>query len=68
MAEPRPPPAFAVGDLVAVVPSARHQTPWRGAVRAVVWHFKDGRWNYYLSSKGRSVSTRYLAEDLRRCG
>lgn len=57
-----------MGDFVEVIPGERHQTPWRGTVRAVVWHFKDGRWNYYLTSEGRSVSTRYLAEDLRGRG
>ena len=57
-----------MGDLVEVVPSARHQTLRQGSVRAVVWHFKDRRWNFYLTSEGRSVSTRYLAEDLRGRG
>ncbi len=57
-----------MGDFVEVVPSTRHQTPWRGTVRAVVWHFKDRRWNYYLVSEGRAVSTRYLTEDLRHSG
>lgn len=57
-----------MGDPVEVVPSARHQTLWRGEVRAVVWHFKDRRWNYYLVSEGRAVSTRYLTEDLRHSG
>ena len=68
MADPRPAPTFAVGDVVEVVPSARHQTPWRGEIRAAVWHFKDRRWNYYLTSDGRAVSTRYFAEDLRGRG
>jgi hypothetical protein len=68
MADARPPPAFTVGAHVEVVPSARHRTPWRGEVRAVAWHVKDRRWNYYLVSDGRAVSTRYLAEDLRGRG
>jgi hypothetical protein len=57
-----------VGDVVEVVPSARHQTLRRGQIRAGVWHVKDQRWNYYLVSDGRKVSTRYLAEDLRGRG
>jgi len=68
VADPRPSPAYAVGDVVEVVPSARHQTLRRGQIRAVVWHVKDQRWNYYLVSDGRKVSTRYLAEDLRGRG
>ena len=62
----QPPPEYAVGDRVRVVPSDRHTTPHTGAIREVIWHFKDGCYNYYIEENGKKVSTRYLAIDLER--
>ncbi|MCI0705624.1 MAG: hypothetical protein L0241_31580 [Planctomycetia bacterium] len=59
-----PPPEFNVGDRVRVVLSDRHQTPHTGTIRDVIWHGKDGCWNYYIEEDGKKVSTRYLASDL----
>jgi hypothetical protein len=60
----RPDPEFQVGDRVQVVLNNRNRTFHRGLVREVVWHIKDGRYNFYLEAKGKKVSKRYLAEDL----
>jgi hypothetical protein len=60
----RPPPHFEVGDRVRVVPSERHATPHTGTIRLVVWHFNDGRYNYYIEENGRRVATRDTADDL----
>ena len=65
MAE-RLPAEFNVGDHVRVVPSERHSTRRGGVVRQVVWHFKEGCYNYYITEDGKKVSTRYLAIDLER--
>lgn len=35
-----------------------------GAIREVIWHFKDGEPNYYLEIDGRKASKRYRDEDL----
>jgi hypothetical protein len=60
----RPEPRFRVGQPVRVILNERNRTPHVGAIREVVWHFKDGRYNYYLEESGRRVSKRYLDEDL----
>ncbi len=65
MANP-PPPEYAVGDQVRVVPSDHHSTQHTGTIREVIWHFKDGCYNYYIEENGKKVSTRYLAADLER--
>jgi len=61
-----PTPEFAVGDRVAVRVNERNRTSHVGKVRRVTWHFKDSRYNYYLSEGGKKVSKRYFAEDLER--
>lgn len=59
-----PPPEHPLGSFVRVVLNDRNRTPRRGRVREVVWHFKDGRYNYYIEENGQKVTKRYLAEDL----
>jgi hypothetical protein len=59
-----PTPEFTVGQLVRVVPSERHQTRRTGIVRQVFWHYKDGRYYFYIEENGKKVSTRYFAVDL----
>jgi hypothetical protein len=55
---------FSVGQKVKVVLNDRNRTPHTGSVREVTWHYKDGRYNYYLEEDGKKVSKRYLEEDL----
>lgn len=61
----RPEPEFTIGQRVRVVLNERNRTPHEGAIRAAVWHHKQGRFHYYLQEGGRKVSKRYAAEDLR---
>jgi len=61
-----PTPEFAVGDRVAVRVGERNRTCHVGEVHQVVWHFKDARYNYYLSADGKKISKRSFAEDLER--
>jgi hypothetical protein len=63
---PDRPSEFKVGDHVAVRLNDRNRTPHVGEVREVIWHFKDARYNYYLSEGGKKVHKRYFAEDLER--
>lgn len=55
---------FEVGDSVRVILNERNQTSRTGTVRDVIWHHKDGRYNYYIASEGKKVSKRYIEEDL----
>lgn len=64
----RPPPAYSLGQRVRVVLNERNRTPREGTVRRIVWHFKDGRYNYYLEQDDKRVSKRYLREDLEPAG
>jgi hypothetical protein len=64
MSEQQPQPKFAVGQAVRVVLNERNRTAHRGIVRAIIWHFKDQRHNYYLGEDGTKVSKRYLDDDL----
>jgi hypothetical protein len=57
-----PKPESAVGDRVAVRVGGRNSTPHVGEVRDVIWHYKDQRYNYYLTEKGKKISKRYFAD------
>ena len=59
-----PPPELGVGDVVSVNLGERNHTPHTGRVRACDWHFKLGRWCYYLDVDGRKIHKRYFADDL----
>jgi hypothetical protein len=61
----RPEPEFAIGQRVRVVVNDRNHTPHEGTIRAAVWHYKQGRFHYYIQEGGRKVSKRYAADDLR---
>jgi hypothetical protein len=61
----RPVPRFAVGQRVSVVINERNTTQHAGAIREVIWHFKEQRYNYYLIEGGKKVSKRYLEDDLK---
>lgn len=63
---PLPTAEYVIGDRVRVVPSEHHSTLHSGIIRAVIRHFKDVQFNYYLEVKGKKVSTRYLSADLER--
>jgi hypothetical protein len=58
------PPAFSVGQQVRVILNERNRTPRTGSIRQIIWHYKDERYNYYLTVNGKSVSKRYFEEDL----
>jgi hypothetical protein len=60
----RPEPAFQIGQRVRVILNERNRTPHEGTVRRVIWHHRDGRYNYYLEEAGKKVSKRYFEEDL----
>jgi hypothetical protein len=64
--KPDRPSEFSVGERVSVRLNSRNRTPHVGEIRDVVWHFKDGRYNYYLSENNKKVYKRYFAEDLER--
>lgn len=64
----RPEPEFVQGQRVRVVLNERNRTPHEGTIRAAVWHYKLGRFHYYLLEGGRKVSKRYAAEDLQPVG
>ena len=61
----KPPPRFSIGQRVSVLLNARNRTRRTGSIRQVIWHHKDGRYNYYLEENGKEVSKRYFEEDLR---
>ena len=63
-AQTPPEPELAVGQAVRVILNDRNRTPHEGLIREVIWHFKDQRYNYYLSEGGKKVSKRYLIDDL----
>lgn len=56
--------AFSIGQAVRVLARGGRNTPRVGVVDEVIWHHKDGRWNYYLRVNGKKISKRYVAEDL----
>jgi hypothetical protein len=60
----RPEPAFHIGQQIRVILSARNRTAHEGAVREIIWHHKDQRYNYYLEESGKKVPKRYFEEDL----
>jgi hypothetical protein len=60
----KPPPAFTTGQWVQVIISDRNRTLHTGKIRAVIWHHKDKRYNYYLEERGKKVPKRYFEEDL----
>lgn len=55
---------FRLGQRVCVVVNERNRTARVGVIANVVWHGKDGCYNYYLEVDGKKVSKRYLARDL----
>ena len=57
-------PRFPEGTRVRVLERGGRNTERIGVVRRVVFHHKDRCWNYYLKSGERSVSKRYVAQDL----
>ncbi len=60
----KPIPVFSVGQRVRVVLNERNRTPHQGSIRQVIWHYKGGRYNYYLEEKGKAISKRYYEDDL----
>jgi hypothetical protein len=61
-----PTPKFAIGQRVRVRLSDRNRTAHEGAIRDIIWHFKDERHNYYIEEGGKKVSKRYYDDDLER--
>ncbi len=59
-----PAPEFKLGDSVRVVVGERNFTAHVGIISQVVWHHKDGCYNYYLESESKKISKRYTAKDL----
>lgn len=60
----KPQPRYSIGKLVRVVLNERNRTPHTGFIRQVIWHHKDGRYNYYLEENGKKIAKRYFEEDL----
>jgi hypothetical protein len=58
------PHSFSLGQRVRVILNERNRTPHSGTIRAIVWHFKDQSYNYYLEANGKRISKRYYEEDL----
>jgi hypothetical protein len=61
-----PTPKFAVGQNVRVRLNDRNRTSHEGTIRAIIWHVKDERHNYYIEERGKKVSKRYYDDDLER--
>jgi hypothetical protein len=57
--------SFRVGDRVEVITRDGKNTPRIGTIRAMIWHHKHNRIDYYLQEGTRKLSKRYCAEDLR---
>jgi hypothetical protein len=57
-------PTYQVGDHVRVVPGARNNTPRRGSILQVDWHYKEQCHCYYIQVCGKRLSKRYREEDL----
>jgi hypothetical protein len=64
MATQLPPPEYQVGQRVRVVLSERNRTEHIGTIERIIWHHKDGRYNYYLNADGKKISKRYISDDL----
>jgi hypothetical protein len=60
----KPPPKFAIGQRVRVVLNERNKTPHSGAVRRMVWHYKDQRYYFFLEEHGKMISKQYRDDDL----
>ena len=60
----QPAPVYQVGQHVRVVLGERNRSARRGTIRAIIWHYKDRRFHYYIEEDGKRVSKRYQAEDL----
>jgi hypothetical protein len=54
-----------IGDTVEVLSRDGKNTPRRGTIRAMIWHVKNGRIDYYLQEGSHKLSKRYQADDLR---
>lgn len=61
----RKPPLFRQGNLVEVIVNARNTTYHKGIIYAIIYHFKDKDWNYYISENGKKISKRYYSRDLK---
>jgi hypothetical protein len=59
-----PTPAFQIGQSVRALLNEHNRTVRVGRIRAIVWHSKAQRYNYYIEVSGKKVSKRYLAVDL----
>jgi hypothetical protein len=60
----KPQPRYSIGQLVRIVLNERNRTPHTGSIRQVIWHHKDGRYNYYIEENGKKIAKRYFEEDL----
>jgi hypothetical protein len=58
------PQEIALGTKVAVRVNDHNRTPHTGIIATATWHFKLGKWFYFLLENVRKVSKRYAAEDL----
>jgi hypothetical protein len=56
-------PSFFLFEAIEVLPP---NTVRSGYIERLVWHFKDGRWNYYIHSAGKRISKSYFDTDLQR--
>ena len=54
------PPMYQYGDSVSPV----NHTDMKAKIRAIVWHFKNNAFNYYIKTENRKISRRYYEEDL----
>lgn len=64
----KPPPDFSPGQSVHVVLNARNTTYHQGLIAEVLWHHKDGIWNYQIVENGKRIAKRYEARDLMSTG
>jgi hypothetical protein len=58
------PQEMAIGTKVTVRTNEHNRTPHTGIIARAVWHFKLGKWFYFLEENGRRVAKRYVADDL----
>jgi hypothetical protein len=64
----KPQSIVRIGQRVRVRLNHRNRTQHIGTIRQIIWHHKDGRYNYYLEEGGKKISKRYFEEDLESLG
>lgn len=64
--KPKAGEGFLVGDEVDVLPRGGRNTPKRGIIHAMGWHFRQDRPVYGITVDGRPLKKNYAGEDLQR--